>query len=103
MVGFFFDLGQPTLDIPFPPSSVYQYGMQAGSKIHSSSFGIGYNDYRGGEYNLDSFMFDNPDLLIIFAAGNSGDAVNAVGAPATCKNGLSGRFDSSARLCACHK
>jgi subtilisin family serine protease len=82
--------GQPTLDIPFPPSSIYQHGIEAGSKIHSSSWGIGYNNYRGGEYILDDFMFNNPDLLIVFAAGNSGDAANAVGSPATCKNGISG-------------
>lgn len=33
-------------------------------------------------------MFDNPDLLIVLASGNSGDRLNSVGSPATCKNAI---------------
>lgn len=33
--------GQDTLNIPFPPSRIYEPGLLADSKIHSSSWGIG--------------------------------------------------------------
>jgi len=36
-------------------------------------------------------MVDNPDVLLVLAAGNSGDTTNAVGSPATCKNALAGK------------
>jgi subtilisin family serine protease len=92
-------LGQDTLNIPFPPSSIYEHGLRAGSKIHSSSWGIGYNHYGAGERDLDTFMVDNPDVLIVLAAGNSGDTPNAVGSPATCKNALSGESLRSSIFC----
>jgi hypothetical protein len=31
-------------------------------------------------------VFNNPDCLVLFAAGNSGPEEGSVGAPATCKN-----------------
>ena len=75
--------------------------MSAGSKIHSSSWGIGYNHYSFAERDLDTFMFDNPDLLIVLAAGNSGDTMNAVGSPATCKNAISGKPNTRSAFVYC--
>jgi hypothetical protein len=39
--------------------------------------------------NADTFMYNNPDAIVLFAAGNSGEyGNNTVGAPATFKNGI---------------
>ncbi len=38
--------------------------------------------------DLDAYVWDHPDLLVVFAAGNSGPDDNTVGNPATAKNCL---------------
>ena len=36
---------------------------------------------------VDAFVYEHPDMLVLIAAGNSGeDGVFSVGSPATCKN-----------------
>lgn len=85
--------GQITLRVPSRPSSLLKYGMEAGARIHSSSWGVEYNGYSFFERDLDNYLFENPDILLVLAAGNSGDRPNSVGSPATCKNGLTGKID----------
>ncbi|MGB1251634.1 MAG: S8 family serine peptidase, partial [Candidatus Promineifilaceae bacterium] len=69
------------------------------AKIHSNSWGI---SNSGGLYSsysvaIDQYMWDNPDFLIIFAAGNEGSkGTGSILAPATSKNVLSvGATESS--------
>ena len=61
--------------------------MHAGARIHSNSWGANVNAYTIPTADTDEFMAQNDDMLILFAAGNSGtDGPGSVGAPATCKN-----------------
>lgn len=85
--------GQILLKIPARPSSLLKFGEAAGVKIHSSSWGVADNGYSFNERDLDDYLVENPDLLLILAAGNSGDKPNSVGSPATCKNGLTGTLE----------
>lgn len=61
------------------------------SKIHSASWGSELNFYTTQSHNFDQYMYDNDDMLIVVAAGNSGygDAKHTVGSPATAKNIIS--------------
>lgn len=55
-------------------SRLYPPGRSAGARIHTNSWG-GY--YSGAPYyagaDVDEFLYNNPDQLIFFAAGNGGD------------------------------
>lgn len=45
--------------------------------------------YSAGASAVDDFMVENPDSLVLFAAGNDGEeGLSSVGAPATFKNGV---------------
>jgi serine protease AprX len=70
-----------------------------GARVHTNSWG---NPRNLGEYDtfaarVDEFMWNNPDMLVLFAAGNSGEDRNrdgrvdegSVSSPATAKNVLS--------------
>lgn len=60
-----------------------------GARIHSNSWGSSTAAYTLYAQQIDSFVYDNPDMLVLVAAGNSGDdGVFSVGSPATCKNCL---------------
>ena len=60
-----------------------------GARIHSNSWGANVNAYTVPTTQVDEFMAQRDDMLILFAAGNSGaDGPGSIGAPATCKNCL---------------
>jgi subtilisin family serine protease len=60
-----------------------------GARIHSNSWGSSSAAYTLYAQQIDSFVYDNPDMLVLVAAGNSGEqGVFSVGSPATCKNCL---------------
>jgi hypothetical protein len=69
---------------------VYQFDPEA--RIHSNSWGANTNTYTSNSQSVDSMMFKNQDMLILFAAGNDGQKAGSisgsVGAPATAKNAL---------------
>lgn len=69
-----------------------------GARVHSNSWG---NPRNLGEYDtfaarVDEYMWNHPEMLVLFAAGNSGEDKNrdgridegSVGSPATAKNVL---------------
>lgn len=60
----------------------------AGAKILSMSWGGSVDKYDLNAIAVDQFMYDNTDVLIIFAAGNNGSTSNTIGSPANCKNCL---------------
>jgi subtilisin family serine protease len=84
----------------FPPSAevILRTAYDQGARIHSNSWG---RDSQGGYDSMarqvDTYLYDKPDLLAVFAAGNSGADMNkdgvidekSVGSPATAKNVLS--------------
>lgn len=63
---------------------------QKGAVIQSMSWGSASNKYTTDARYVDQFMYDYPDALVLFAAGNSGtEGNNTVLSPSTNKNGLS--------------
>lgn len=86
------------LGIPADFGDLYQPAYNAGARVHSNSWGSS----AAGAYTADSaatdrFMWNNPDLLVTFSAGNAGKDANndglvdndSIGSPATAKNVLS--------------
>jgi len=79
-----------------PAASLYPFFEQAyaqGARIHSNSYGdrenfTPYNIYSEGSQAADEFMWDYPDMLLVFAAGNNGPGADTVASPATAKNVL---------------
>ncbi len=72
----------------------FQQAYDQGARIHSNSYGdrenfTPYNIYSDGSEDADAFMWDNPDFLLVFAAGNNGSGPDTVASPATGKNVLS--------------
>uniref|UniRef100_A0A7S0J3W4 WW domain-containing protein n=1 Tax=Calcidiscus leptoporus TaxID=127549 RepID=A0A7S0J3W4_9EUKA len=76
------------LDVPDNlATNFFNFDYEQGARIHSNSWGANINAYTQYAAQVDQFSSENPDFLILFAAGNSGDQGPAsVGAPATAKN-----------------
>ena len=94
----FFDLQRGSsgnLNVPDNMGDMFGSMYAAGARIFSNSWG----DPRVGNYansytldarEVDIFMYDHPDALILFAAGNNGEhGSHTAAAPSTNKNGLS--------------
>ena len=83
-------LGGPVLDLtPF-----LEQAYDQGARTHSDSWGDNenaavHNTYSAATEDVDAFVWSHPDMVVIFAAGNSGPFSGSVGSPSTCKNGLS--------------
>lgn len=86
------------LSVPSRLADLFDKAAGDGARVHSNSWGT---SRTPGAYDLwaaqvDAWMFDNPDMLILFAAGNSGVDMNKDGridpgsmaTPATAKNCL---------------
>lgn len=82
--------------LPYNLNDLYAQAHADGARIHANSWGSStYGTYTTDSRQSDEFMWDNPDMLVVFAAGNdgwdSGDGVvdpDSIGAPATAKNVL---------------
>lgn len=87
--------GYYLLGIPTELHDLFQQAYDAGARIHANSWGSD----AAGEYTEDSaaaddFIWNNPDMVITFSAGNAGtdgdeDGVvdaDSIGSPATAKN-----------------
>ena len=61
-----------------------------GARIHSNSWGSNNNlgKYTAFSEDVDDFVFNHPDMLVVIAAGNSGPGPSTVSAPGTAKNCL---------------
>lgn len=71
-----------------------------GARIHSNSWGsnLGLGLYSSRSDDVDEFMFNNRDILIVFSAGNSGtQGASTIGAPGTAKNCLTVGASESVR------
>ncbi|HSS00753.1 MAG TPA: S8 family serine peptidase [Kofleriaceae bacterium] len=83
-------IGCPVVDLkPF-----FEQAYQQGARIHTNSWGDNENAFVQNNYSaacqdVDEFMFNHPDFLILFAAGNSGPRAASVGSPSVAKNGIS--------------
>lgn len=98
----FLDIGKPVqggngiISIGDLYNRLFLPQYKIGARIFSNSWGspVEKGDYSGNRYDnqaqaVDKFMWDFPDALVFFAAGNSGmDGPNTVGTPAVNKNGI---------------
>lgn len=103
--------GVPPAAIPptWPPPAIGLYGLPddlnnlfnqaytAGGRIHTNSWGAPIAGiYSDNSAEVDNFMWNNRDMLILFSAGNAGLDLNtdtiidqdSIGAPGTAKNCL---------------
>ncbi len=75
-------------------SSPYDLNLQAylsGARVHNNSYGRegSYNAYDSSSQEIDRFMWDYPDYLVVFAAGNAGPREGTLGGEgSTAKNTL---------------
>jgi subtilisin family serine protease len=86
------------LTVPSKIEDLFIKAYADGARIHSNSWGSARNlgAYDNYASSLDDFMFNNPDMLVIFAAGNSGIDKdkdgrvdpNSISSPGTSKNSL---------------
>lgn len=87
------------LSIPNNIQDLFKKSYADGARIHSNSWGSprAFGVYDNFASKVDEFVFNNPDMLILFAAGNSGVDKdkdgridpNSIGSPGTSKNILS--------------
>jgi hypothetical protein len=101
--------------LPNDLTTLFAEAYGQGVRIHNNSWGaFTYARYSSTSLDVDRFVFDNPDMLIVIAAGNDGIAVPralgaktsakkgfvdwpSVAAPATAKNGLTVGASRSSR------
>jgi serine protease AprX len=83
--------------IPDDLAALFQQAYAAGARIHTNSWGAAVDGiYNQNARAVDEFMWNNPDMLILFSAGNAGvdddaDGVidpDSIGSPGTAKNCL---------------
>ncbi|WMW25505.1 PGF-pre-PGF domain-containing protein [Methanolobus sediminis] len=82
--------------ILYPPVDLNDLFLQAyntstNTRIHTNSWGYTGNlgEYTERSQQVDQFMWEHPDMLILFSAGNNGaSGSSTVGSPGTAKNAL---------------
>ncbi len=86
------------LTVPPQLSTLFKSAYDDGARVHTNSWGAAKNFgvYDNFAEQVDQFVWDNPEMLPIFAAGNSGIDKNkdgridenSIGTPGTAKNVL---------------
>ncbi|MDQ7007684.1 MAG: S8 family serine peptidase [Acidobacteriota bacterium] len=80
-----------TLGSVSPPSdlaSAWSDAYGQGARIHTNSWGGGGNFYASGAREIDRFMWENQDFLILYAAGNGGSSPGSLGNYSNAKNSI---------------
>ena len=73
---------------------VFQQAYDQGARVHSNSWNDNENAavqnlYSDASVDVDEFMWNHPDFLIVFACGNNVlGGVGTIGSPSTAKNGM---------------
>ncbi len=76
--------------LPSDLNILFQEAYDEGARIHSNSWGAAvYGDYTLDSQQVDEFMWNHKDFLILFSAGNEGPVSGSIGSPATAKNCVS--------------
>lgn len=86
------------LSVPAKLADMFKPAYESGARIHTNSWGSprDLGKYSSMSIQVDDFMWNNPEMLVIFAAGNSGVDDNkdgridagSVSFPGTAKNTL---------------
>lgn len=72
---------------PTPVTEVFRWSYALGARISTHSWGDSSNQYNANTALIDGFVASNPDMLILFAAGNSGqNGQGSLGSQANAKN-----------------
>lgn len=91
------DDGYMLSGIPANLNDLFQQAYDAGARIHSNSWGAPVDgEYTANSQEVDEFVWDHPDMLILYSAGNAGRDADAnsvvdtgsLGAPGSAKNAL---------------
>ena len=87
----FVDIGGSgdSLSLPDDLNYLFYWHYHDGARIASNSWGSSSADYTTYAMQVDQFMWNHPDFLILFANGNDGPDAQTVGSPATAKNCIS--------------
>ena len=80
------DPGDPYWYMPDSSEDLFSFAYSKGARIHSDSWGSSSVDYGSIEAELDEYLADHDDYLILVAAGNDGPYEMSVGSPAHAKN-----------------
>lgn len=87
-----FDIGLTqvgSLDVPTELRIIFAATQSAGGLIHSNSWGGGYW-YDVFSIETDAFLYENDEMVLTFAAGNSGQyGIQTVLSPSLAKNAIS--------------
>jgi hypothetical protein len=82
----------PGLGCPMRPlGPMLEQAWQQGARIHTNSWGdeeeiYPFNRYTERTADIDRFVWQHPEMLVLVAAGNAGSFNDTVGSPATGKN-----------------
>jgi hypothetical protein len=86
------------LSVPSKLADLFEKANNDGARVHSNSWGAvkSFGTYDAMAVQVDEWMNNNPDMLVVFAAGNSGVDMNkdgridggSIGTPGTAKNVL---------------
>jgi subtilisin-like proprotein convertase family protein len=83
-------IGCPVTDL----NPVFRQAYDQGARVHSNSWNDNenasvQNNYTDASVDVDEFMWNHPDFLIVFACGNRAlGGVGTMGSPSTAKNGV---------------
>lgn len=77
------------VNIPSDLEPSYQNSLNDGAYLHTNSWGGSSNTYDSMAQDVDNFMWNHKDFLILFAMGNAGPSSGTIGSPATAKNCIS--------------
>ncbi|KAE9019853.1 hypothetical protein PR003_g12790 [Phytophthora rubi] len=79
-----------SLETPGEVANLMKAQVATGAKIFSFSWGTGANDYNTQTQQVDEYIYDNPEILIVVAAGNSGESGDhTISSPSGAKNVIS--------------
>ncbi len=88
------DAGSTTVYPPADLHDLYTQAYNTSARLHSNSWGESSQTYNADAQNTDDFVWNYSNMVILFAAGNSGGGntegtggtMNTVGRPAIAKN-----------------
>ncbi|KAL3673011.1 hypothetical protein V7S43_002308 [Phytophthora oleae] len=79
-----------SLETPGEVMNLMKAQVATGAKIFSFSWGTGANDYNTQTEQVDEYIYENPEILIVVAAGNSGESgTYTISSPSGAKNVIS--------------
>nr|BAP68880.1 RxLR effector candidate protein [Hyaloperonospora arabidopsidis Emoy2] len=79
-----------SLETPGEVANLMKAQVDTGARIFSFSWGTGANDYNTQTEQVDEYIYNNPEILIVVAAGNSGEKGSfTISSPSGAKNVIS--------------